>query len=78
MPSKERYSLKLKILKFISGFLFIGSFGYIYGQAGSLECDMISIPQFIVRSGIGLVVLGFDAWLINHLDWKEDVTWQDS
>lgn len=59
--------MKQKILNLIAGLLLIGSIGYLFGQAGSLECEMISIPQFLVRCGIGLAVLGFDAWLINHL-----------
>ena len=59
--------MKRKVLNLAAGLLLIGSVGYIFGQFGSLECDVISISQFVVRCGIGLVVLAFDTWLIDHL-----------
>lgn len=62
---------KQKVFNVIAIILFIGSIYYILGQYGSLEVDRISIKQFIIRVGIGLIILGFDTWLINYV-WKED------
>jgi hypothetical protein len=45
------------LLKFILGIL---AFLYIYGTAGSLELDMITVHQALIRCGavIGAVVIG--------------------
>lgn len=65
--------MKKKVLEFVAGILLIGSITYIFGQAGALDCSTISITECMVHSGIGLVVLGFDTWLINHLG-EEGIT----
>jgi uncharacterized protein with PQ loop repeat len=57
--------LKKKIGGLIAAILFFLSLGYIIGQYGALECDTITVPQFIIRTIIGLVVFGIDAYLIN-------------
>jgi small neutral amino acid transporter SnatA (MarC family) len=62
----------MKLLKLFSGLLFIFSILYIFGQAGSMDLNQISIPQFIIRSGIGLVILAADTVLINYIQWKEE------
>lgn len=61
----------LQPFKFFSGLLLILSFLYIYGQAGSMDLNQISNLQFIIRSGIGLVILAADTVLINYIQWKE-------
>lgn len=45
------------LLKFILGIL---AFLYIYGTAGSLELDLISVRQAIIRCGavIGAIIIG--------------------
>lgn len=63
--------MKHKILELIAFILFVGSIGYIMGQDGALRFGDISIELFVIRSGIGIVVLGFDTWLINHLGREE-------
>lgn len=35
----------------------------IYGTAGAADCGQIDIPQMIIQSVIGLVMLGGGAWL---------------
>ena len=46
-----------KLLKFILGIL---AFLYIYGTAGSLELDIITVQQALIRCGavIGAVIIG--------------------
>ena len=61
-----------EIIKLFSGLLLIISILYIFGQAGSMDLNQISITQYIVRSSIGLAILAADTVLINHLDWKEE------
>jgi hypothetical protein len=50
---------------FIASVLFLVSLWYIIGQFGALECDTITVRQFLIRTGFGLVVFGLDAYLIN-------------
>lgn len=64
--------MRQKLLKLFSGLLLILSILYIFGQAGSMDLNQISIPQYIIRSSIGLVILAADTVLINYLDWKEE------
>lgn len=60
--------MKRKILKFIAGIvLIVFLFFYIPGQAGALECDLISVSQYFVRTSIALAILAADALLINYL-----------
>lgn len=65
--------MKQDVLKLIAFILLTGSIGYIYGQEGALYNDDISMLRFAVRTGIALVVLAFDTWLINYIDWKEEI-----
>jgi len=60
--------LKQRIAKFGAFLLFITSLFLIYGTCGSLEIDYITMRQAIIRFAIGLAALGYDAWLINHLE----------
>jgi hypothetical protein len=53
------------LLKFTLGIL---AFLYIYGTAGSLELDMITVRQALIRCGavIGAVVIGVVIAAIRH------------
>jgi hypothetical protein len=66
-----QWKLGKELLKLFSGLLFIFIILYIFGQAGSMDLNRISIPQFIVRTSIGLVILAADTVLINYIQWKE-------
>lgn len=53
------------LLKFILG---TTAFLYIYGTAGSLEFDMISVRQALIQCGavIGAVIIGVVIAVIRH------------
>jgi hypothetical protein len=57
--------LKSKILGFIASVLFLVSLWYIIGQFGALECDVITVRQFLIRTSFGILVFCLDAYLIN-------------
>lgn len=57
--------MKKKIGGLIAAILFFTSLGYIIGQYGALELDAITVPQFIIRTSIGIVAFGLDTYLIN-------------
>ncbi len=63
--------MKRKMLNLLSFLLFWGSLLYILGQAGSMDLNQISIPQYIIRTSIGLVILAADTVLINYLGGEE-------
>jgi hypothetical protein len=62
--------LKHEIAKLSAGILYILSIAYIFGQAGLLEQDKISISQAIARLVPGLVVMGIVTVIINKI-WKD-------
>ncbi len=53
------------LLKFFAGFL---AFMYIYGTAGSLELDKITVRQALIRCGVafGALVVGAVVAAIKH------------
>ena len=57
--------MKQKIIEFISFICFFLSLVYIAGQYGALECRVISSKQFIIRTGIGVIILGLGVVLSN-------------
>jgi hypothetical protein len=64
--------MRQKLLKLFSGLLLIIVIFYIFGQAGSMDLNQISIPQYIIRTSIGLIILAADTVLINYIQWKEE------
>lgn len=54
-----------KAIDLMASVLFLVSIVYISGQYGALECDVISINQFVFRTGMGLAVLGTGMLLSN-------------
>ncbi len=61
---------KRKLTELAAFFLLIGGIGYTYGQCGNLQLDKITIGQFIVKAGIGIVFVAISAWIINR-HWKD-------
>lgn len=57
--------MKQKIIEFISFICFFLSLVYISGQYGALECGVISNKQFIIRTGIGTIILALGVVLSN-------------
>lgn len=63
--------MKQKILKLTAFILFIGSFGCIYGTAGSSDLEYITNGQAFIRCIPALIILAADSRLINHLGKEE-------
>lgn len=67
--------MKRKIVELIAFILFISSIGVIWGTAGSVDLERITLEQAIVRLIPGTIVLGLDTYLINYLtrggEWVE-------
>lgn len=57
--------MKQKIIEFISFICFFLSLVYISGQYGALECDVITCKQFMIRTGIGTIILALGVILSN-------------
>ena len=57
--------MKQKIIDFISFVCYFTSLIYISGQYGALECGVISNKQFIIRTGIGAIILALGVILSN-------------
>ena len=57
--------MKQKIIEFISFICFFLSLVYISGQYGALECGVITNKQFIIRTGIGAIILALGVVLSN-------------
>jgi hypothetical protein len=57
--------MKQKIIDFISFVCCFTSLIYISGQYGAMECDTITIRQFIIRTGIGTIILALGVVLSN-------------
>jgi hypothetical protein len=57
--------LKHQILDLLSFLLFVGSIGYIYGIAGSLDCNVIQPGQALGRLVIGFVLMAIATCMIN-------------
>lgn len=57
--------MKQKIIEFISFICFFLSLIYISGQYGALECDVITCKQFMIRTGIGTIILALGVILSN-------------
>lgn len=57
--------MKQKIIEFISFICFFFSLVYISGQYGALECRVITNKQFVVRTGIGTIILALGVILSN-------------
>lgn len=57
--------MKQKIFEFISFICFFMSLVYISGQYGALECDVITCKQFMIRTGIGTIILALSVILSN-------------
>jgi len=57
--------VKQKIIDFIAITCYFLSLVYISGQYGALECGVITNKQFIIRTGIGVIILGLGVVLSN-------------
>jgi len=57
--------MKQKIIDFIAITCYFLSLVYISGQYGALECGVITNKQFIIRTGIGAIILGLGVVLSN-------------
>lgn len=65
--------MKQKIFEFISFICFFMSLVYISGQYGALECGVITNKQFVVRTGIGAIILALGVVLSNLAGrWEND------
>lgn len=62
--------LRLYIHSFLGTSIFIDMF-YIYGIAGSLETDFITMRQAIIRGSIACVYMAFAVILYNRFSRKE-------
>ena len=57
--------MKQKIIDFIAITCYFLSLVYIAGQYGALECGVITNKQFIIRTGIGAIILALGVILSN-------------
>ena len=57
--------MKQKIIDFIAITCYFLSLVYISGQYGALECGVITCKQFIIRTGIGAIILALGVILSN-------------
>lgn len=57
--------MKQKIIDFIAITCYFLSLVYISGQYGALECGVITNKQFIIRTGIGTIILALGVILSN-------------
>jgi len=57
--------VKQKIIDFIAITCYFLSLVYISGQYGALECGVITNKQFIIRTGIGAIILALGIILSN-------------
>lgn len=57
--------MKQKIINFLAITSYFVSLVYISGQYGALECGVISNKQFIIRTGIGAIILALGVILSN-------------
>ena len=57
--------MKQKIIDFIAITCYFLSLVYISGQYGALECGVITNKQFIIRTGIGAIILALGIILSN-------------
>lgn len=55
-----------KVIDLVASILILGALLYIYGQYGSLECNLISTKEFVFNTGAGLGVLGTGMLLSNY------------
>ena len=69
--------MKQKILELTAFILFIASLLYLFGTAGAVDLERITIGQAALQLIIGLAVLGLSTYLINYLA-KEVPGGQDS
>ena len=69
--------MKQKFLELTAFILFITSVLYLFGTAGAMDLNRITIGQAVLQLIIGLAVLGLSIYLINHLV-KEASGGQDS
>ena len=59
--------MKQKILELTAFILFITSVLTLFGTAGSMDLNRITIGQAALQLIIGLAVLGLSTYLINYL-----------
>lgn len=69
--------MKQKFLELAAFILFITSVLTLFGTAGSMDLNRITIGQAVLQLIIGLAVLGLSTYLINYLA-KEVPSGQDS
>ena len=69
--------MKQKLLELTAFILFITSVLYLFGTAGAVDLERITIGQAALQLIIGLAVLGLSTYLINYLT-KEVPSGQDS
>ena len=59
--------MKQKLLELTAFILFITSVLYLFGTAGAVDLERITIGQAALQLIIGLAVLGLRTYLINYL-----------
>ena len=59
--------MKQKFLELTAFILFITSVLYLFGTAGAMDLECITIGQAALQLIIGLAVLGLSTYLINYL-----------
>lgn len=59
--------MKQKLLELAAFILFITSLLYLFGTAGAVDLERITIGQAVLQLIIGLAVLGLSTYLINYL-----------
>ena len=69
--------MKQKFLELTAFILFITSVLTLFGTAGSMDLNRITLGQAVLQLIIGLAVLGLSTYLINYLV-KEASGGQDS
>jgi len=69
--------MKQKILELTAFILFTTSVLSLFGTAGAMDLNRITLGQAVLQLIIGLAVLGLSIYLINHLV-KEASGGQDS
>jgi len=58
--------LRLKLEQLSAAILFCGSILYICGQCGNADLDVITLRQFVYRSGAAIIVLGLTAVFVKR------------
>ena len=66
----EKNLIIAKILSYVFGTIMFISFFCVVGIAGSLECDIITIKQFILREIVALAITGASGFILNIIEMR--------